>query len=451
MSTVTAPERDIYSVTRLNRSVRSVLESEFTLLWVEGEVSNLSRPASGHLYFSLKDADAQVRCAMFRTRVQLLREPLANGQKVVARARVTLYEPRGDFQLVVEHVEAAGAGDLRRRFDELRLRLAAEGLFDAAAKRPLPRFPRRIGVITSASGAALHDVLTALGRRHPGLPVCVYPTPVQGEGAAARIAAALATASRRRDCDVLLLVRGGGSLEDLWAFNEEIVARAIRACALPVVSGVGHETDVTIADFAADLRAATPTAAAELASPAAAEWRARVSGLRERLARAVQRRLALLRRQFDSLGARLDRQAPTRRLQARAQRLDELESRLRRALRRCLERRHARLALLRQRLAAQSPGARLHAIRQRLARAEAGLGATLRRVLERRRQRLLTAERALQALSPLATLGRGYAIVRDPASGRVLRRAGDTAPDARLEALLGHGSLQVRVSSVHED
>ncbi|HAO34421.1 MAG TPA: exodeoxyribonuclease VII large subunit, partial [Candidatus Competibacteraceae bacterium] len=264
MPATLASTREPYSVSRLNQEARRLLEGQFPALWVEGEVSNLTRPASGHLYFSLKDARAQIRCALFQPRALLFRDCPRNGQQVLARGRVSLYEPRGDFQLIVDYVEEAGAGALRRAYDELRVRLEREGCFAPERKKPLPRFPRRIGVITSPSGAAVRDVLATLARRCPSVPVLVYPVAVQGEGAAQQIARAIERASRRRECEVVLLVRGGGSLEDLQAFNEEIVARAIVGCSVPLVTGVGHETDVTIADFAADLRAAPPPAAAAL-------------------------------------------------------------------------------------------------------------------------------------------------------------------------------------------
>src|SRR5579871_6168918 len=261
------PERKVISVSDLNRAARGLLEGGFPLLWVEGEISNLARPASGHLYFSLKDSQAQVRCALFRNRNLLLRFKPADGMHVLVRGRVSLYEPRGDYQFIAEHMEEAGHGALQRAFEELKQKLTAEGLFDAARKRPLPAAPRSIGVITSPSGAALRDILSVIRRRYPLARVVLYPVPVQGEGSGAKIAAMLRTASERADAEVLILARGGGSLEDLWAFNEENVARAIRASRIPVVSGVGHETDFTIADFAADLRAATPSAAAELIVP----------------------------------------------------------------------------------------------------------------------------------------------------------------------------------------
>lgn len=401
--TLFMPSREIYTVSRLNQDVRALLESEFASLWVEGEVSNLSRPSSGHLYFSLKDARAQIRCALFQNRALLFRDCPRNGQQVLLRGRVSLYEPRGDFQIIVEYVEEAGAGALRRTYDELRLKLEREGLFAPERKQTLPRFPRRIGVITSPTGAAIRDVLTTLRRRCPGLPVLIYPVPVQGDGAAERIADAIRLASARRDCDVLLLVRGGGSLEDLWAFNEESVARAIVACAIPLATGIGHETDVTLADFAADLRAATPTAAAELASPDRLEWLRRIRLLAERLDGALQRRFAYQRQRLAELTRRLDRVQPRHRLRERAQRLDELDQRLR--------------AILRLRLGAAA-------------------------------QRLHSLSGHLHALSPLATLERGYAIVRRVTDGEVLRRADTVRVGDTVDALLSQGSLRCEVKAI---
>src|SRR5688572_24140306 len=264
--------RDIYTVSRLNREARGLLEAGLPSLWITGELSNLARPASGHWYFTLKDEDAQVRCAMFRQRALAVRVAPRDGMQVLMRARVGLYEARGEFQLVVDHLEEAGEGELRRRFEALKQKLAAEGLFDAARKRALPRFPARIGIVTSVTGAALRDVLHVLRRRCPGVPVLVYPVPVQGAGAPPEIAAMLELADHRREVEVLLLVRGGGSLEDLFAFNDERLARTIAGIGLPLITGIGHEIDFTIADFVADLRAPTPSAAAELAVPDAAAW-----------------------------------------------------------------------------------------------------------------------------------------------------------------------------------
>ncbi|MBK1727471.1 exodeoxyribonuclease VII large subunit, partial [Halorhodospira neutriphila] len=292
----------VYTPSQLNQEVRGMLETALPTVWVEGEISNLARPASGHIYFTLKDAGAQVRCALFRGRASALRHRPGDGDQVRVRAKASLYPARGAFQLIVEHLEEAGEGALRQAFEALQQRLAAEGLFSAADKRPLPAQPQRLGVVTSPTGAAIRDVLTVLARRFPALPVLIYPVAVQGEGAAPAIARALELAGRRREVDVLLLTRGGGSLEDLWPFNEEAVARAIRACPIPVVSAVGHEVDVTIADLAADLRAPTPSAAAEALSPDAAAWLERTRALRRRLEAAGARHLQGQRRRLTGLG-----------------------------------------------------------------------------------------------------------------------------------------------------
>ncbi|MCP5022944.1 MAG: exodeoxyribonuclease VII large subunit, partial [bacterium] len=264
---ISAPQRDIYSVSRLNSEVRAVLDASFPLLWVEGEISNLARPSSGHIYFSLKDPHSQVRCAMFRMKRQRLRFEPENGMQVLVRARPNLYEARGDFQLSIEHMELGGEGLLRQAFEELKQRLDQEGLFDSGQKRPLPQFPRQIGVITSPSGAAIRDMISVLKRRLPAIPVVIYPVQVQGDRSAVDINQAVQLANRRSECDLLILTRGGGSLEDLMAFNDEQVARAIAASEIPIISAIGHEIDFTIADFVADQRAPTPSAAAELATP----------------------------------------------------------------------------------------------------------------------------------------------------------------------------------------
>jgi exodeoxyribonuclease VII large subunit len=396
--------RDVYTVSRLNREARLLLEHGLPALWLEGELSNFARPSSGHWYFSLKDDAAQVRCAMFRGANSRVRVVPRDGLHVLVRARVGLYEPRGEYQLVVEQLEDAGEGALRRRYEELKNRLDAEGLFDAAAKRPIPRLPRRIGVITSPTGAAIRDILHVLARRFPAVPVLVYPVPVQGTGAAADIAAALRLASSRADADVLILARGGGSLEDLWSFNEEIVARAIRASRIPVITGIGHEVDTTIADYAADLRAPTPSGAAELAVPDRLEWLRGLAQARARLAGAWDRAHGTRRERLGWLARRLELTHPRTRLAARAQRLDELEARLSRAL---------------------------------------------RRGLSESRHRLAAAARTLQAVSPLATLERGYAIVTT-SEGHVVRSAGDIAPGTAIEARTAAGTLLATVTG-HRD
>ena len=394
------PERDVWTISRLNREVRLLIESGLPALWIEGEVSNLARPASGHVYFSLKDEGAQVRCALWRSAALKLSFTPRNGMQLLVRARVSVYEPRGEYQLIVEHAEESGEGALRRKFEELKARLRAEGLFEETVKRPLPRVPRRIGVITSPTGAAVRDILHILKRRCPAVPVVIYPVPVQGEGAAGKIAAALALASRRAECDVLILARGGGSLEDLWSFNEEIVAHAIRASAIPVISGVGHEVDFTIADFAADRRAPTPSGAAEIAVPDAAEWLARLNKDAGRLRNAMAQRLRVTAERLAWQTRRLAVAHPGNRLRQHAQRLDELERRLATALKRTLQALHARCE---------------------------------------------AAARTLHAVSPLATLGRGYAIVTRAEDGAILRSAGQVEVGDRLRVRLAAGSLTAKV------
>ncbi|MCG5510962.1 exodeoxyribonuclease VII large subunit [Ectothiorhodospira lacustris] len=438
------PEPEIYSVSRLNQTVQEHLESGFALLWVEGELSNLARPASGHWYFSLKDAGAQVRCALFRNRAQGVRFRPRDGMQVLARARISLYVPRGDYQLIVEHLEEAGDGALRRSFEALHRKLKAEGLFDTALKRPLPRFPRRVGVITSATGAAVRDILAVLKRRFPALPVMIYPVPVQGSEAAPRIAAALEAASARGDCDVLILARGGGSLEDLWAFNEEIVARAIRTCTIPVVSGIGHETDITIADFAADQRAPTPSVAAELVSPDGRELLQRVNQLERLLSERFSRRLQARSQQLQALEQRLRHQHPERRLRARAQRLDELESRLRQALARRMREQRAELAHLWTRLGRCSPQARITDMAQQRRDLSLRMERAMALRLERLGARVSLQARTLHAVSPLATLGRGYSILLS-AEGRAVRAPEQVKSGERLEAHLAQGRLWCRV------
>jgi exodeoxyribonuclease VII large subunit len=442
-----AAKREVYSVSRLNLEARLLLEEGFPRLWVEGELSNVSRPSSGHLYFTLKDARAQVRAAMFRSRNQAMRFRLAEGLQVLVRARVSLYEPRGDYQLIVEHMEEAGDGALRRAFEELKRRLAAEGLFEAACKRPLPALPGRIGVITSPSGAAIRDVLSVLRRRFPAIPVRIYPVPVQGKEAGAEIASAIRLAGRRGDCDVLILTRGGGSLEDLWPFNDERVARAIHDCPVPLVSAVGHEIDFTIADFVADQRAATPSAAAELVSPDQTEWLARTRQLAVRLENRVRHTLSDRERQLAWLEKRLQQVHPGQYLRQQAQRLDDLEQRARllitmkmRALQSTLNETHAKLQRHSplQRLARL--GLQRHHMNQRL-------GAAMRGLLTEKRRRLELACRSLDAISPLSTLQRGYAIVSHLPERRILRQASTVKPGDRVEARLAEGTLVCAVEA----
>ncbi|MBK1717995.1 exodeoxyribonuclease VII large subunit [Thiocystis violacea] len=439
--------RDIHSVSRLVSEARAVLDGAFPRLWVRGELSNLAQPASGHLYFSLKDEAAQVRCAMFRAKRTLLAFRPENGQQVLARVRVTLYEPRGDFQLVVEHLEPGGEGALRLAFERLKRQLAAEGLFDTAVKRPIPAFPRQVGLITSPFGAAVRDLITVLGRRFCSLPVLIYPAQVQGEAAPAALIAALAAANARAECDVLILARGGGSIEDLGAFNDEALARAIRASAIPVVSGVGHESDITIADLVADHRAATPSAAAELVAPSAEHLRQRLLALSTRLAGARQRRIAAIRQRLTATIRHLSLLHPAARLQQQAQRLDRAERRLKTLVAERLVRADRGWRPLAQRLAALTPEPaigrarlRLNALRQRLGRAQSEL-------LAHRRERLMRALAGLEARSPLGTLTRGYAILTRCADGAIVRDPSRVEPGERLQARVAGGLIGVVVES----
>jgi exodeoxyribonuclease VII large subunit len=431
---------EVLSVSALNRSVRDLLEHRFPLLWVAGEISNFVQARSGHLYFSLKDDQAQVRCVMFRGRGAYLDWQPRDGLQVEVRALVSLYEPRGDFQLNVEFMRRAGLGALYEAFLRLRDRLEREGLFDPALKRPIPAYPRSIGVVTSPAAAALRDVLTTLARRNPAVPVVVYPTAVQGEDAPAQIVAALAAADRRRECDVLILCRGGGSIEDLWAFNDERVARAIRACAIPVVVGVGHETDFTIADFAADLRAPTPTGAAELASPERAELRARLDLLAGRLHRRITRDLETRLQLLDHLTRRLVH--PGRRLDAQTALLAQLRARLALAAERSLERGRWRVRDLADRAVRGLPA--LLPLEARIA----GLAQRLRSAVfhgsAQRTARLESLVQNLAHLDPRAVLERGYAIVRD-GEGRIVRRSAGLARGDLLDVTFAEGGANARV------
>jgi exodeoxyribonuclease VII large subunit len=447
MPSPAAPARDVFTISQLNAQARMLLERGLGSVWLEGEISNLARPASGHWYFSLKDESAQVRCAMFRTRSMLVRFPVKDGARVLARGRVSLYEARGEFQVVIDHLEEAGEGALRRRFEELKRKLLAEGLFEAARKKPLPTLPRRIGVITSPTGAALRDILHILQRRFPAVPVLVYPVAVQGEAAPREIVQALQLADARHECDVLILARGGGSLEDLMAFNEEAVARAIHACSIPIISGVGHETDVTIADFVADERAPTPSGAAERSVPDSAEYLRALAALERSLGQAMRRRLLSLQQTLYQWQRSLDRLSPRARLQQHAQRLDELEQRLQRGVLSLLERTRVRLANAQALLGRSSPARRIAPLKQRMDVAQYRLPAAIQRRLQVARERFERAMRTLNAVSPLATLERGYAIVTD-AGAHVVTDASTLAPGAPIDVRVARGSVRANVTDV---
>lgn len=438
--------RDVYTVSRLNAEVRAVLDGSFPLLWVQGELSNLSQPASGHLYFSLKDQASQVRCAMFRSKRRLLGCRPTNGQQMLVRARVGLYEPRGDYQLIVEHMEPAGDGALRAALEQLKQRLAAEGLFAEACKRRLPTYPRQLGLITSVSGAALHDLLTVLERRFPLLPVLVYPAAVQGERAVDELLAALRQANRRQDCDVLILARGGGSLEDLMPFNDERLARAIVASELPVVTGIGHEVDLSIADLVADVRGPTPSAAAAAASPDAADARNRLDALRARLAAAQRRSLSDYLQRLAAVRRHLRLLHPRARLEQRLQRIDDVRQRLERAVEWRIASSVRRVEQLRQRLAAVSPKGHTRIQRDRVASSLGRLRRAAARLVEQRRQRLDALRAGLDSRSPLATMARGYAIVSKADGGVPVHSPAQVSPGLRLDVRVEGGSFPAIVT-----
>ena len=441
--------RDVYTVSRLNLDARAILEEAFSTVWLEGEISNLARPRSGHMYFTLKDESCQVRCAMFRMYNRTLSFPPEDGMQVLVHARGSLYPERGEFQLIVQYMEEAGAGALRRAFDALKTRLGAEGLFDAGHKRPPPVLPRCIGVITSPTGAAVRDVLSVLGRRFPAVPVVIHPVPVQGAGAAEAIARMIDLACERSECDAIILARGGGSLEDLWAFNEEVVARAMHRASIPIVTGVGHEIDFTIADLVADLRAPTPSAAAESVVPDAGEWAARYRGFEARLVLVARRELTARRSEVRMLAKRLVH--PKRRLFDHSQRLDAVAMRLSRAANAGLRERRARLAGVAARLARHAPERTVRACRSGCGALEGRLLRAVRSGLAERASRVDALVRTLGAFGPQATLERGYSILLRDDGRNVVRRVHEVAAGERLRARLAQGTLDLDVASVEPD
>ena len=437
-------DEHILTPSQLNTLARDLLEGAFPVVVVEGEIGNLSRPGSGHLYFTLKDARAQVRCALFKPKSQWLKFSPREGLRVQARGRLTLYEARGDYQLVLDSMEEAGEGALRRALDELKARLQAEGLFHDARKRPLPAWPRRVAVLTSPSGAVIRDIISVLRRRFPLVELDLLPVPVQGNTAAAQIRMML---QRATDCgryDAILLARGGGSLEDLWAFNDEALARAIAASPVPVVSAIGHETDFSLSDFAADLRAPTPSAAAELLVPDRAALSARLDTLHRRLANLQQHALGERNQRADRAFLRLQALRPQARLSALAQRAQQAHVRMANAMQRRLERDRASLRHADSVLRASHPRRRIARLHERLASLQARPQALMARRLQHDALRLRGLARSLHAISPLATVARGYSILQH-GDGRIVRGVDDAAVGDRLDARLQDGRLQIRV------
>ncbi|MGD0201725.1 MAG: exodeoxyribonuclease VII large subunit [Bryobacteraceae bacterium] len=443
------PARRVYTVAELNAAIHGVLEREFADVWVLGEISGTRLAASGHYYFTLKEQEAQLRCVCFRQTARYLKFKPQDGVAVIARGRVDVYEVRGEYQLLVEFLEPQGAGALQFAFEQLKKKLAAEGLFEASRKRPLPQFPRRIGIVTSPTGAAIRDLLNILGRRFPGLHVRLFPAQVQGEGSVEEVCRGIQHFSDSGWADVVIVGRGGGSLEDLWTFNEEAVARVIAACSAPVISAVGHETDVTIADFVADLRAPTPSAAAELVIATRQEVSERIEGAAAKLRQAVRYRLADAARRLHERGIDRAHALVARRIGRALQRVDELDYELRRRLRDRVEHRRARLRDLEARLIALDLRLRLARARRRLELAEAAAAQSLRARIAQARAHLGPLAAELGQLSPLRVLERGYAIVQD-AGGHILKDAASAPAKSLIGVRLAHGRLKARVTETGE-
>ncbi|MFO1388832.1 exodeoxyribonuclease VII large subunit [Cellvibrio sp.] len=440
------PERQVMSVSQLNRRAKQLLETHLPLLWVEGELSNVSVPSSGHWYFTLKDSEAQVRCAMFRNRNMMVKFRPQQGQHVLIRARVSLYEGRGDYQIIAEHMEEAGAGALQRAFDELKAKLAHEGLFDEQYKKQIPLLPKHIAVITSPTGAAIRDILNVLERRFPAIPVTILPVAVQGKEAAPQIVRALELANRANLFDVIILGRGGGSLEDLWPFNEETVARAIFASNLPVVSAVGHEVDFTIADFVADLRAPTPSAAAELVTPDGEDWLDKFIGFEVLLEEALRRKLDHWQQKIQWLRSRL--RHPKDKLEQQSQRCDALEMRLKNAIQKSLTQAQNQLNTLMLRQKAQHPQTRLLQLTHRFQLARQQLIKAQSNILIQKNQRFNEAVRMLNTLSPLNTLERGFALVTQDNGEKPVTASNQVKPGEKIKAKLAKGELLCSVEKI---
>ena len=436
---------EIYTVSQLNTEARILVENTFKSIWITGEVSNLSRPSSGHIYFSLKDDRAQIRCALFRNSQRGMKFNLENGQQVLVHAQVSLYEARGDFQLIAFHVELAGEGALQIAFEKLKNRLAKEGLFDEAHKLPIPRLPKKIGVITSSSAAALHDILTVLRRRFASIPVIIYPSMVQGDQAAGELVSAIQIANQRKECDILILARGGGSLEDLWPFNEEIVARAIHASEIPIVSGIGHEIDFTISDFVADQRAATPSAAAERVSPDCSEWQHKIIQLQNRFNQIIAAQMINLKMQLTHLSKRL--QHPGQLLREQAQRLDQLEQRITNTQKNILLQNQLQLDHLVTRFNSFHPREKIQDYYSQLKVSAQRLQTSMQYQLKQFKVNFANLSRALDTISPLKTLERGYSIIIKKDTNIIVRKVGDVEIGETINARLVDGSLDCEIIS----
>ena len=438
------PENRIYRPSELNQEVKLHLEAGFPRLWIEAELSNLARPASGHLYFTLKDPRAQLRCALFRGSAGNVGFRPENGMKVLVRGRLSLYEARGDYQLIADAMLEAGAGSLQQAFEAIRKKLEAEGLFEESRKRPLPAWPGSIAVVTSPSGAAIRDILKVLSQRWPAAEVRIYPTLVQGESAAARIVSALQAADRHGSSDVILLARGGGSLEDLWAFNDEALARAIADCSRPVVTGIGHETDTTIADFVSDLRAPTPSAAAAAVTPDGPALQIRLSSLDRRRQRGIDNHLNRQAQTIDYLSRRLEQHQPGRRLAEIGQRLGALDTRLLRAQQARIERQQRALLAAQQRLRSRDPARQIERVQTTVSQLHQRLLRSQRLLIERSGTRLQHLLRQLNAISPLQVLERGYAVIRN-GDGQALTKKEDFVSGSKINILMDEFEVDAEV------
>jgi exodeoxyribonuclease VII large subunit len=439
----------VLTVSELNASIRDVLENKFVNVWVEGEISNARVWNTGHMYFTLKDSASQVKGVMFRSALRYLKFKPEDGLHVVARGKISVYDPKGEYQIICEHLEPKGLGSLQQAFEQLKKKLAAEGLFDPARKRPLPALPRRIGLVTSIDGAALRDMIRVLRRRYPNAHLVISPTRVQGEGAGREVAHAIRKVARIEAVDVIIVARGGGSLEDLWAFNEEVLARAIVASPVPVISGVGHETDFTICDFVSDLRAPTPSAAAELVVRRKDEFFAHIDRIGERLDAAMHHRLRRMELRLHAVEARPGLSGYEGRVAVRGRHVSELASALRHGVRQSLARRARRHEGLRRSLEQFDPRHRLAAIRTRLVSRDAQLAAAARRRVSAVQSRFGALAAQIEGLSPLAVLGRGYAVTWDAARTRIIRDASTVAPGDGIKVTLAKGELEATVTRTH--
>ncbi|MEF1309743.1 exodeoxyribonuclease VII large subunit [Vibrio mytili] len=437
--------QNIFTVSRLNAEVRLLLENEMGIVWLVGEISNFSAPVSGHWYLTLKDSRAQVKCAMFRGNNRRVSFKPTNGNQVLVKARLSLYEPRGDYQLIIESMQPEGDGRLQQEFEELKMKLAAEGLFAQTNKQLLPEHPKCVGIITSKTGAALYDILDVLKRRDPSLPVIIYPTVVQGEQAAIQIAQAIGRANSRNECDVLIVGRGGGSLEDMWCFNNEILARTIAASQIPIISAVGHEVDITIADFVADVRAPTPSAAAELVSRDNSHKEQTLVARQHKLASTMRYYLATQKQQAEKLLHRLERQHPSNQLYRQTQQLDELDVRLRRAMQRFVDSRQQTVERKLYRLQLNSPVKQLAQQKSTLERVEQKLLDAMDRKLLSMRHQLAIAAEKLETVSPLATLKRGYSITQNE-NGEVITQTSDVKAGDAIVTRLSGGEIRSTVN-----